>query len=67
MAAIIDFFYQLHYFKKEYNLDEIFKAYLNYSRNTIGKLKSFISEFRQDNSYIKHFDKLKKLKINKLP
>ena len=67
MAAMIDFFYQLNYFKKEYTLEEIFKAYLQYSGNTIGKFKTFISEFRQDNSFIKYSEKLKKLKINKLP
>ena len=66
MAAMIDFFYQHNYFKQEYNLDEIFNAYLQYSGNTIGKLKTFISEFRYDNSFIKHSEKLKKLKINRL-
>ncbi|HEX8356875.1 MAG TPA: hypothetical protein VF610_05680 [Segetibacter sp.] len=32
----------------------------------IAKLKTCLSEFRADNSYIKHFQKLKQLKINKL-
>jgi hypothetical protein len=66
IAAMIDFFYQYDYFKKEYNLEEIFKAYSSYTGNSIAKLKTFLSEFRQDNSYMKHFEKLKKLKINKL-
>jgi hypothetical protein len=66
IAAMIDFFYQHNYFKKEYTLEEIFKAYSAYSGNSIAKLKTFLSEFRQDNSYIKHFEKLKQLKISKL-
>ena len=59
IAAMIDFFYQHNYFKKVYSLEEIFKAYLQYSGNTIGKLKTFLSEFRQDNSYLKHLISLK--------
>lgn len=66
MGAMIDFFYQLNYFKKEYNLEEILKAYLQYSGNSIGKLKTFMSEFRQDKSFMKYTDKLKALKIEKL-
>jgi hypothetical protein len=66
IAAMIDFFYQYDYFKKEHSLEEIFKAYSSYTGNSIAKLKTFLSEFRQDNSYMKHFEKLKKLKINKL-
>jgi hypothetical protein len=67
MSAMIDFFYQYNYFKKEYRLEEIFEAYLTYSGNSIGKFKTFISEFRQDKYYKKWFAKLKALKINKLP
>lgn len=67
MAAMIDYFYQLNYFKKEYTLEQIFKAYLQYSGNSIGKLKTFLSEFRNDNSFINHVEKLKALKIKKLP
>ena len=66
IAAMVDFFYQHNYFKKEYNLEEIFKAYLQYSGNTIGKLHTFLSEFREDKSYTRHLAKLKALKINKL-
>jgi hypothetical protein len=66
MAAMIDFFSKLHYFKKDYSLEEIFKAYLTYSGNSLGKLHSFLAEFRDDKSYEKHFAKLKALKINKL-
>jgi hypothetical protein len=66
IAAMIDFFYQYDYFKKEYTLEEIFTTYFSYTGNSIAKLKTFLSEFRQDNSYVKHFEKLKKLKINKL-
>jgi hypothetical protein len=66
IAAMIDFFYQHEYFKKEHGLEEIFKSYASYTGNSIAKLKSFLSEFRHDNSYVKHFEKLKKLKINKL-
>ena len=66
MAAMIDHFYQLRYFKKDYTLEQIFKAYLMCSGNSIGKLKTFISEFRYDNSFIKHAGMLKKLKIRKL-
>ena len=66
IAAAIDFFYQLGYFKSEYTLEQIFKAYSSYTGNSIGKLKVFISEFRHDNSYIRHTAKLKALKINKL-
>ncbi|MGI8637351.1 MAG: hypothetical protein ACR2KZ_18305 [Segetibacter sp.] len=66
IAAMIDFLYQYIYFKKEYSLEEIFKAYTSYTGNSIAKLKIFLAEFRQDNSYLKHFQKLKKLKINKM-
>ncbi len=66
MAAMIDHFYQLNYFKNEYTLEQIFKAYLQYSGNTIGKLKTFLSEFRNDKSFIKHSDKLKRLKVDKM-
>ena len=66
MAAMIDCFYQLRYFKKDYTLEQIFKAYLQYSGNSIGKLRTFISEFRNNNSYIRHAEMLKKLKIRKL-
>ncbi|MEO5998578.1 MAG: hypothetical protein ABIN89_17615 [Chitinophagaceae bacterium] len=65
MGAMIDHFYQVNYFKKEYTLEQIFKAYLQYSGNSIGKLKAFLSEFRQDKSYLKHFEKLKALKLKK--
>lgn len=66
IAAMIDFFYQHNYFTKEYNLEEIFKAYSAFTNNSIAKLKTFLSDFRKDNSYIKHFDKLKQLKIDKM-
>jgi hypothetical protein len=66
MAAMIDHFYQLNYFKKDYTLEQIFKAYRQYSGNSIGKLKTFLSEFRNTNSFIKHAEKLKQLKIKKL-
>ncbi len=66
MAAMIDHFYQLRYFKKDYTLEQIFKAYLQYSGNSIGKLKTFLSEFRNDNSFVKHVEKLKRLKIGKM-
>lgn len=66
IAAMIDFFYQHNYFKKEYNLEEIFKAYSAFTNNSIAKLRTFLSDFRKDKSYIKHFNKLKQLKINKL-
>lgn len=66
IAAMIDFFWQHNYFRKGYNLEEVFKAYSAYTGNSIAKLKTFLSDFRNDNSYIKHFNKLKDLKINKL-
>ena len=36
IAAAIDFFYQLGYFKNDYNLEQIFKAYSSYTGNTMG-------------------------------
>ncbi len=66
IAAMIDFFYQHNYFKKGYSIEEIFKAYSAFTNNYIAKLRTFLSDFRKDNSYIKHFEKLKQLKINKL-
>jgi hypothetical protein len=63
IAAMIDFFYQHNYFSKEYTHLEIFKAYFNYSGNSIAKLKPFISGFREEKSFIKHYDRLVKLKI----
>jgi hypothetical protein len=66
IAAMIDFFYQHNYFKKEYLLEDIFKAYAAYSGNSIAKLKTFLSQFREDKTYIKYFSKLNELKIKKL-
>lgn len=47
-------------------MEDVFKAYSAYTGNSIAKLKTFLSDFRKDNSYIKHFNKLKQLKINTL-
>lgn len=66
IAAMIDFFYQNNYFKKEYSLEQIFLAYFHFSGNNIGKFKVFLSEFREDNYYLKYFGLLKSLKINKM-
>jgi hypothetical protein len=66
IAAMIDFFYQRNYFVQAYSLDQVFEAYFIYSGNSIAKFSSFLSEFRQDNSFIKYSDRLNKLKINKL-
>lgn len=66
LAAVIDFFYQRNYFVQTYPLEAIFEAYFQYTGNQIAKFNSFLSEFRQDNSFIKHIDMLNKLKINKL-
>ena len=66
IGAVIDYFYQLGYFKKAYELETIFMAYCSYSGNQIGKMKIFLSEFRQDKRYQKNTSKLKLLKINKL-
>ena len=66
IAAMIDFFYQHNYFKKEYLLEHIFKAYSAYSGNHIAKLKSFLSEFREDKTYLKYYSKLGELKLKKL-
>lgn len=63
---MIDNFFQQDYFKKEYSLEEILVFYLQYSGNKIGKLKSYISEFRPDNNFIKYSAQFKKLKICKL-
>ncbi len=35
IAAAIDFFYQLGYFKSDYNLEQIFKAYSSHTGNTM--------------------------------
>jgi hypothetical protein len=67
MAGMIDFFYQHGYFKNEYGLEQIFEAYLRFSGNTIGKFKTFLSEFRNDRHYREFFQQLKALKIRKLP
>lgn len=66
IAAMIEFFYQHNYFKPEHTLEEIFKAYQFYSGNRIGKLKVFISEFRNDNNFRKYSARLKELKISRL-
>src|SRR3989337_956092 len=58
IAAMIDYFYQQGYFKKDHSLEEIFYAYSSYTGNHIAKLKPFLSEFRQDKSYLKNFAKL---------
>lgn len=67
MAAMIDFFYQHNYFKKGCTPEQIFRAYFAYSGNEPGKRSTFFSEFRDDNNFIKYSDKLKALKIQKLP
>ncbi len=67
LAAMLDFFYQHGYFKKEYLLEQVFVAYFAYSGNSVGKFKVFLSEFRQDRNYKKYMDKLKALKIKILP
>lgn len=66
IGAVIDYFYQLGYFKKAYSMEDILKTYFSYSGNNIGKLKVFLSEFRQDKNYQKNIAKLKLLKISKL-
>jgi hypothetical protein len=66
IAAMIDFFYQLGYFKKDYSQKEIFTAFLQYSGNSIGKFNTFLSEFREDSHFIRYSAKLKNLKIKKL-
>lgn len=66
IGAVIDYFYQLGYFKKAYSIEDILKAYFSYSGNNIGKLKVFLSEFRQDKSYHKNIAKLEVMKISKL-
>lgn len=66
IGAMIDFFYQHNYFKKEYLLEDIFKAYAAYSGNSIAKLKTFLSQFREDKTYMKYFSRLNELKIKKL-
>lgn len=66
VAAVIDHFYQLNYFDPAYSLEEIFLAYFKHTGNNIAKFSTFMSEFRQDNSYLKHIEMLKQLKINKL-
>ena len=53
IGAVIDYFYQLGYFKKAYGMEDILKAYFYYSGNNIGILKVFLSEFRQDKNYQK--------------
>ncbi len=66
VAAVIDHFYQLNYFVSSYSLEDIFLAYFEYTGNSIAKFSTFMSEFRQDNSYLKHIEMLKQLNINKL-
>ncbi|MFB6455896.1 hypothetical protein ACE38W_11550 [Chitinophaga sp. Hz27] len=66
VAAVIDYFYQLNYFDTAYSLEQIFHAYFEHTGNYIAKFSTFMSEFRQDNSYLKHVEMLKQLKINKL-
>ncbi|HVU97329.1 MAG TPA: hypothetical protein VHE34_19000 [Puia sp.] len=66
VGGMIDFFYQQGYFKQEYNLEQVFEAYLRYSGNSIGKFKSYLSEFRNDRHYREFFRQLKGLKISKL-
>lgn len=44
IAAILDLFWQHNYFKKGYNLEEVFKACFAYTGNSIVKLKTFLSE-----------------------
>ncbi len=66
IAAMVDFFWQHNYFKDGYSIEEVFKAYSAFTNNSIAKLRTFLSDFRKDKSYIKHFEKLKQLKISKM-
>ena len=67
IAAMIYHFQQLGYIDKGHRFDDVFKAYLTYSQNGIGKLPTFLANYRQDNQYRKYLSNLKDLKINKLP
>jgi hypothetical protein len=67
IAAMIEFFFQHDYFKREYALHELFRSFLGYSGNSIAKLNHFITGFRDNRSFIRQYEKLKKLKISKLP
>jgi hypothetical protein len=66
MAATIRYFLDRGYFNKEYSFAEVFKSYLAYSGNKVGKLPSFLENYQEDGHFRKYFDKLKELKISKL-
>jgi len=66
-AAMIYHFQQLGYIDKEYVFVDVFKAYLKYSQNTVGKLSTFLANYREDNQFRKYLSNLKELEINKLP
>ncbi|HVU93714.1 MAG TPA: hypothetical protein VHE34_00755 [Puia sp.] len=66
MAATIRYFFERGYFNKEYSFAEVFKSYLVYSGNKVGKLPSFLENYQEDGHFQKYFDKLKDLKISKL-
>ena len=67
MAAMIEHFRQLNYLDKECSFDKIFKAYLKYSGNNVGKLHTFLGNYRNDQNFRKYLSNLKDLKISKLP
>lgn len=66
MAAMLRFFYDRNYFKKEHGFVEVFNSYLQYSGNRIPKLRSFLASYQDDRHFQKYTSNLKDLKINKL-
>ena len=66
ILAILDHFFQLGYFNRIYNLENILMAYFDFSGNHIKKLKICLSEFRQNKRYQKNMSHLISLKIKKL-
>jgi len=65
MAAMVRVFYDLNYFKKEYEFIDVFKSYLDFTGNNIGK-SIFLEDYLEDRNFLKYSNKLKDLKISKL-
>lgn len=66
MVASIRYFFERGFFNKEYSFAEVFKSYLVYSGNKVGKLPTFLENYQEDSHFQKYFDKFKDLKISKL-
>lgn len=62
-GAMIELFYDKNYFKASFSKEDVFRAYLNYTGNKIGRFNSFYADFKDDNYFKRYFAKLNAIEI----